>query len=120
MEVLYQSIGRMAATGKIKTVPGIEKSFSKTNEALKKFSDFRALAEIILELFYFLVGCQGGAGVEAFVKQGGLKTLLEHLKKSQFSAKTQINGWKTISVVLSHNASYVEHLRSGGTLFCSK
>lgn len=114
MEILHNSIAEMAATDKIKTKEGLDKSLSTATASLKKFSDYRTLSDKILEIIRLLVMSQSGAGIQSFADQGGLKIVLDHLKKSQFSLRTQINGWKSISAVLQNNPSYADALRSGG------
>lgn len=114
IESSHESIARMAATEKIKTKEGLEKSIQRASDSLKKFAEFRSLCDIILEILHSLINAQGGAGIEPFVNAGGLKSVLDHLRRSQYSARTQINGWQMMSDVLQNNQSYVEPLRAGG------
>lgn len=113
-EVLHKSILAMAEAQKLTTKEGLEKSIAEATKSLKKFSEFRALSDIILEILHTLLTALGGEGIDAFVSQGGLKFLLDHVKRNQFHAKTQINAFRILGEILQAKPGYADAVRNAG------
>lgn len=114
IEALHKNICAMVAADKMSSIESLKKSISTAIESLKKFTDFRLLCDVLLEIVQLLLTVQGGAGIETFVSGGGLKMVMEQLKKNQFHLNSQINGWKIIAVVALKDPQYAELIKKAG------
>lgn len=115
-EFVFRSLCRMAAADRMTEKQAVESAIGHTMSCFTKFSDFRSLSEVILEILYHLASAQGGVGVSNLVERGGCKLVLDFLKKTPYSLKAQVNGLRIVGVILHNNSDYVEALRSCGTV----
>lgn len=115
-EVMFTSILKLVEVDRIQSEAALKAAITNAAASLRKFGEYRTLGEIILGILAHLAGAMGGAGAKILVEIGGVKVVIEHMRKLPFSARTQIAGMRIIGAVLHYSPETAADLRKAGTV----